>query len=188
MYHIPIAPGPPLFFPEFSLRSRREQPIRDVFNARKYEHWNTDVPSPQNNGPDALGGAAYNDMNPTNSRTVTKDYRQAQPYVVGSKSDALEKNPFFQKFDITQDPRNVARELQGAVYEYNPPRDQTVSQRLMSRNFDNRFEPAVQETKSFKAAIDIVSQFRPKLNDMKATYNRNVGPEPFRGSGAFSQN
>lgn len=168
MEHIQIASGPPLILPQFSLRSRREQPVRDVFNARQYEHWNTDAPGPTQNFPDVNKQAPLNDMNPINSRTVTRDYRQAQPFV--ASGNQLGNNPYFQKFDVATDPRNVARELRAAVYEYNPPRDQEVSNRLLARNFENRFVPESEVKVSYEKAIDIYAGLKPKLNDMKASF------------------
>ncbi len=55
-------------------------------------------------------------MAPLNARTHTRDVRQSQPYVPQLNTNTA-NNPYFQKFDITQDPRNVVRELQGSVYE-----------------------------------------------------------------------
>ena len=168
MEHISIASGPPLVLPQFSLRSRREQPVRDLFNARQYEHWNTDVPGPSQNFPDKNVQVKHQDMNPINTRTVERDYRQAQPFVANGAP--LGNNPYFQKFDVATDPRNVARELQSAVYEYNPPRDQTVSDRLLSRNFDSRYVPEPEVKATYEKAIDIYAGMRPKLNDMKAVF------------------
>lgn len=168
MEHIPIASGPPLVLPQFSLRSRREQPVRDLFNARQYEHWNTDMPGPSQNFPDTSRRAPHYDMNPINSRTVERDYRQAQPYVVGGGQ--LDKNPYFQKFDVTTDPRNVARELQGAVYEYNPPRGQEVAQRLLDRQLQHLNVPEALVKATYEKAVDVFSGIKPKLNDQKATF------------------
>lgn len=168
MEHIPIASGPALVMPQFSIRSRREQPVRDVFNARQYEHWNNDVGSPEQNFKDTSKSAPHYDMNPINTRTVERDYRQSQPYVVdGQQSFA---NPYFQKFDATRDPRNVAREMQSAVYEYNPPRSQEVSQKLMNRNFEGIYMPEAEVKASYEKAIDIYAGMRPKLNNMKAIF------------------
>ena len=168
MEHIPIGPTPPLILPQFSLRSRREQPVRDVYNARMYEHWNTDAPAPTQNFPDKNRQAPAYDMNPINTRTVTRDYRQAQPFVPGGA--ALGKNPYFDKFDVATDPRNVVRELRGSVYEYNAPRDQVVSQRMMSRNFASLNVPEGDVKVSYEKAIDLNAGIKPKLNDMKATF------------------
>lgn len=168
MLRIPVAPGPPLLFPEFSVRSRREQPTRDLFNARRFEHWNEDVPTTEQNLPPTDKQAAYQDMKPINTRTVERDYRQAQPFVASGPQ--LGGNPYFQKYDVTTDPRNVARELRAAVYEYNPPRDQNVNQHMLSRNFESMFVPPAEVGASYEKAIDISAGMRPVLNNMKATF------------------
>jgi hypothetical protein len=171
MEHIQIAAGPAMFMPQFNLRSRREQPVRDVFNARQYEHWNTDAPGPVQNFPDINKQGPLDDQKPINTRTVTRDYRQAQPYVPGgSGGSGFGKNPYFEKFDVATDPRNVARELQGAVYEYNPPRGQETSNRLLDRNFQTLHVPEAVVKKSYEQAIDVYAGMRPKLNDMKTTF------------------
>jgi hypothetical protein len=107
-------------------------------------------------------------MNPINTRTVERDYRQSQPFVVDGKQSTA--NPYFQKFDVTRDPRNVAREMKTAVYEYNSPRDQEVSQKLMSRNFEGLYIPECEVKASYEKAIDIYAGMRPKLNNMKAVF------------------
>lgn len=168
MEHIPIASGPPLVMPQFSLRSRREQPVRDLFNARQYEHWNSDQPGPSQNFANTTRQGPLNDMNPINSRTVERDYRQAQPFVAGGGS--LGHNPYFQKFDVTRDPRNVARELTAAVYEYNAPRGQEASQKLLDRQIQHLNVPEALVKATYEKAIDVYAGIRPKLNNQKATF------------------
>jgi hypothetical protein len=172
MEHIQIAPRPPLVVPEFSVRSRVEPPVRDLFNARRYEMWNTDAPSVSQNFPDINKANPFNDMNPINTRTVTRDYRQSQPFVVeGKGTQNMSRNPYFSKFDVATDPRNVAREMRAAVYEYNPPRDQEVSQRLVRRNFHQRFFGVWDnEEAAYEQAIDVYAGIRPKLNAHKAEF------------------
>jgi len=108
-------------------------------------------------------------MKPINTRTVERDYRQSQPYVAEDASQ-LSGNPYFQKYDATTDPRNVARELRSAVYEYNAPRDQTVNQHMMTRNFESRYVPEPEIGATYEKAIDVYAGIRPKLNNMKATF------------------
>ena len=169
MLRFPINPGPPMVLPEFSIRSRREQPTRDLYNARQYEHWNSDVPGPEQSRPDMSKAAPHQDMKPINTRTVTHDYRQAQPFEATAPSQ-LSGNPYFQKYDVTSDPRNVARELRSAVYEYNSPRDQSVNNHMLERNFESRYIPEPEVRTTYEKAIDIYGGMRPKLNDMKATF------------------
>ena len=168
MEHIEIAARPALILSEFSLRSRKELPVRDIFNARQYEYWNTDVPGPAQNFPNRGVQAPKQDMNPINTRTVVQDYRQSQPFDVDGPR--LGNNIYFQKFDVATDPRNVARELNGAVYEYNPPRDQSTNQKILSRNFESRYIPVLENQPSYNKAVDIYSGMRPVLNNMKTKF------------------
>jgi len=168
MEHIPIASGPPLVLPQFSIRSRREQPFRELYNSRQNEEWTVVAGSHDKNFINSSEHAPHYDMNPINTRTVDRDYRQSQPYVVDGQKTF--NNPYFQKFDATRDPRNVAREMQSAVYEYNPPRSQEVSQKLMNRNFEGLYIPETEVKATYEKAIDIYAGMRPKLNNMKAVF------------------
>jgi hypothetical protein len=89
---------------------------------------------------------AFMDMAPINSRTDDRDVRQSQPYVAqmntSSMNSSTMNNPYFQKYDITQDPRNVSREINGAVYEEkNIPggRGSSESKSIMDRGFHHRW-------------------------------------------------
>lgn len=101
--------------PEFTPRIRREKvvpltytAIDNIYHPRIY---NDGVPVNL-----TKKEAPYMDMAPINSRIDNRDVRQSQPYVPQLNTSTA-NNPYFQKFDITQDPRNVVRELQGSVYE-----------------------------------------------------------------------
>jgi hypothetical protein len=101
--------------PEFTPRIRREKAVApthtgidNVYHPRVY---NDGVPMNL-----AKKDAPYMDMAPINSRTDARDVRQSQPYIPQLNTSTA-NNAYFQKFDITHDPRNVVRELQGSVYE-----------------------------------------------------------------------
>lgn len=84
---------------------------------------------------------AFMDMAPINSRTDSRDVRQSQPYVPQTNSATM-NNPYFQKYDITQDPRNVSREINGAVYEdknIRGSRGSSESKAIMERGFHHRW-------------------------------------------------
>ena len=85
----------------------------------------------------------FMDMSPLNSRTDSRDYRQAQPYVPQINT-ASANNPYFTKYDVTQDPRNVIRELKGAVYEERTTRGALESKTIMERGLQNRWISAEQ--------------------------------------------
>jgi hypothetical protein len=120
--------------PEFTPRIRREkvipQTLTGVDNIYHPRVYNDGVPVNL-----AKKEAPYMDMAPLNSRTDTRDVRQSQPYVPQLNTNTA-NNPYFQKFDITQDPHNVVRELQASVYE-----DRTGSRKegktLLQRGFQH---------------------------------------------------
>ena len=60
--------------------------------------------------------------------------------------------------------------MQGTIYEYNPPRDQEVSKKLMNRNFEGFHVPESEVKATYEKAIDIYAGMRPKLNNMKAVF------------------
>ena len=155
--------------PAFSLRARREAPTLDTANARMFEHWRTDVPSLTNDRPQSGKVGRHMDMNPEASRTNFKNYAQAQPFV--HDGDALGGNPYFQKFDVTQDPRNVVRELRSVVNENKTDRGLAESKGLLSRSFDNRWlgpNTVVDKSLDTLSAYDKV--MKPTLNDMKKEF------------------
>jgi hypothetical protein len=101
--------------PEFTPRIRREKAVTlthtgvdNIYHPRVY---NDGVPANL-----TKKEAPYMDMAPINTRTDTRDVRQSQPYIPQLNTSTA-NNSYFQKFDITQDPRNVTRELQSSVYE-----------------------------------------------------------------------
>jgi hypothetical protein len=77
-------------------------------------------------------------------------------------TDALASNPYFDKYDIATDSRNVIRELRGAVSEAVMDKGVIESQKLLSREMESRW---VERETAFEL-------LRPKFNDMANTYNR----------------
>jgi hypothetical protein len=77
-------------------------------------------------------------------------------------TDALAANPYFDKYDIATDSRNVIRELRGAVSEGVEDRGVVESQKLLSREMESRW--VAPET-----AFELL---RPKFNDMGTRYNK----------------
>lgn len=130
--------APPTHFGEMTLRSRREVVTRDAANARLFEHWQTDGPSSYNNRP-VYGGQPYMDMMPTPSR-ADHSVNKGVP-VYDTASATLDTNPYFQKYDITQDPRNVARELNGSVVEDKYDRGLKQARPALDRTFSSRWLP-----------------------------------------------
>ena len=121
------------FRPEFTPRIRREKNVPQTFitteavsRPRVYGQDDMNTMTPANRTP-------FMDMAPISSRSDTRDVRQSQPYVPQINMPTA-NNPYFQKFDITQDPRNVVRELQGSVYE---ERGRKQNKSLVQRGFQH---------------------------------------------------
>jgi len=77
-------------------------------------------------------------------------------------TDALASNPYFDKYDISTDSRNVIRELRGAVSEGVEDRGIVESQKLLSREMESRW---VERETAFEL-------LRPKFNNMANTYHK----------------
>ena len=122
--------------PCFVLRTRNETASRDQTNSLHVEAWQTEGPWLQNDRPDVRHQAQFQDMNPINSRSTARNYLQNPTYTAGSAMGAkLGQNPYFDKFDVTSDPFNVARELRATVYEEKKDRGLEESRTLLERRF-----------------------------------------------------
>lgn len=157
--------------PQFSLRSRREVDTHDQVNSLFVEKWQTDAPWLQNDRPDVSGQRYFMDMNPINSRTLDRNYLQNQPFTAGNGStDQLADNPYFQKFDVSTDPFNVARELRATVYEEKVDRGLLESKRLLTRTYTTRWQPEDYAEKQQFNSLQAFERLRPQFNNMEKTY------------------
>jgi len=151
--------------PRFMTRSRREVNTIDAINARQFEHWQTDGKSGTNNRPDMNKQAPMFDMNPNTSRSNTQNYRSQPRYdATASRGNA---NPFFDKYDTSADARNMTRELRSSVYEDKNTEYLQESERLVHRQFDNRW---LDPTVAFQQA-QVAEQLRPKMDDIRMFYH-----------------
>ena len=150
--------------PRFVARTRREFDATDAINARQFEHWQTDGKSGTNNRPDMNKQAPFYDMLPNVSRTNDKSYRSQPRYEVdGSKGV---QNPYFDKYDTTFDARNMTRELRASVYEDKNTGYLKESEKLLQRNFDNRWINPTVVSQQAQAA----ERLRPKMDDIRLFY------------------
>jgi hypothetical protein len=85
-----------------------------------------------------------------------------------SQIDSLSMNPYFEKYDVGGDSRNIVRELRTAVTEGVVDRGVMQSQRLLERGFENRWTHG--NTQGL-APIDAYDLMRPKFTDMTKRYN-----------------
>jgi hypothetical protein len=170
--------------PQFTPRSRREDPTRDTANARHMENWQSSVPiqqaffRPQPAGSDfgySVGPKPKNGLNDQMGMSTRNkppislpapQFDPAGPKLVG--------NPFFDQHAPEFDPRKVARELNGAVKEDKMDRGITESQRIMGRGFSSRYVPQGFAEANQYDSLQAFELLRPKIDDGKTDY-RNLG-------------
>jgi hypothetical protein len=90
--------------------------------------------------------------------------------------DTLASNPYFEKYDVATDSRNVVRELRAAVSEDVTDKGVRESQKLLKRELENRWLPA---NFAEEKGIDQLSAFeimRPRFNDMSTDYRKSGPP------------
>lgn len=165
--------------PQFTPRSRREDPTRETANARQIEAWQSSVPIQQGffrpqpagsefgpkpkNGLNDQSGIATRNRPPISLPAPAFD--PAGPKLVG--------NVFFDQHAPEFDPRNVARELQGAVKEDKMDRGITESQRIMGRGFSSRYVPQGYAEANQFDSLQAFELLRPKLDDGFTDYRSN---------------
>jgi hypothetical protein len=158
--------------PRFVTRTRREVDATDSINARQFEHWQTDGKYGVMNRPDLNSQAPFYDMLPNVSRTNDKNYRSQPRYDVDAPRGV--ENPYFDKYDTTFDSRNTTREVRASVYEDKNTGYLQESQKLLQRNFDNRWLNPTVGIQQAQAA----EMLRPKMDDIRMFYvNKPVADE-----------
>jgi hypothetical protein len=150
--------------PRFIPRTRREVDPIDSINARQFEHWQTDGKYGIYNRPDMNKQAPFYDQLPNVSRGNDKSYRSQPRFDVDSSKGG--QNPYFDKYDTSFDPRNMTRELRASVYEDKNTGYFNESQKLLQRNFDNRWVNPTVVTQQAHAAEEL----RPKMDDIRKWY------------------
>ena len=168
--------GVPL--PQFTPRSRREDSTRDVINARNIEAWRSSPPikqpffrpEPSTTELDTRRNASFNDQAGILSRyqqpvsLPAPDFDAAGPKLVG--------NPYFDQHAPEFDPRNVARELRGAVKETKSERGSFESERLLRRGFSNRYVPEGYAESQQLDSLQAFELLRPKIDDVTHDYRK----------------
>jgi hypothetical protein len=87
------------------------------------------------------------------------------------QTNSLSDNPYFNKYDVASDSRNIVRELRAAVSEDVVDRGIRESQRLLQREMESRWTP---QGFAAEKGIDSLSAFelmRPKMNNMVKRYH-----------------
>jgi hypothetical protein len=86
------------------------------------------------------------------------------------QTDTLSENPYFEKYDVASDSRNIVRELRGSVSEDVVDRGVRQSQLLLRRELENRWLPS---NYAENEGIDNLSAYelmKPRINNDKRTY------------------
>lgn len=144
--------------PKFIPRTRREINPIDSINARQFEHWQTDGKYDTMNRPDLHSQVPFQDQLPNDSRMNENRYRSQPRY---------KENHYFDKYAISFDPRNKTRELNASVYEDKNTGFLQESERLVERNFDNRWlKPTISQ--------DAAELLRPKMDDIRTFYRNKT--------------
>ena len=157
--------------PKFMPRMRREVDAIDAVNARQFEHWQTDGKYGVMNRPDLNKQAPFYDMMPNDSRTNSRSYRSQPRFDADGPRGG--QNSFFDKYDTAFDARNMTRELRASVYEDKNTGYFKESERLLQRNFDNRWlNPTV-----IKQQAEAAEMFRPDNKDIRELYYNKPLPE-----------
>ena len=84
--------------------------------------------------------------------------------------DNMNRNPYFETYDVQGDSRNIVRELQSAVKEDISDRGVEQSRRLLQRGMESRWIGPKKE----EDGIDSLTAFelmRPKFNNQEKVYH-----------------
>jgi hypothetical protein len=86
--------------------------------------------------------------------------------------ESIGSNPYFDKYDVSSDSRNIIRELRGVVHEDVEDRGINESKKLLGRTFETRWLP--QDTIEAKGmnSLEAYELMRPSLNKMSVIYRR----------------
>ena len=86
--------------------------------------------------------------------------------------DTLSDNPYFDKYDVASDSRNIIRELRGTVSEDIRDRGVRESQLLLRREMDSRWLPQGYAQDKGLDSLSAFELMRPKITDMNKDYHR----------------
>lgn len=83
--------------------------------------------------------------------------------------DSFSQNPYFDKFNVANNSRNMARELRSVVYEDIDDRGVNESKKLLGRAFETRWVPQAKEVGL--NPVEAFELLRPSITQMSKTYN-----------------
>jgi hypothetical protein len=122
------------------------------------------------------------DMNPIDSRRGVNSYKQAVEFFPDADTktgiqppakapERFMQNPYLQRLDAVNEPRQIVRELRSAVTEDNREKYLDLSQKIANRNFSHVL---IQGTDIVPMATNLKAYelLKPKLDDFSTDYRR----------------
>ena len=109
------------------------------------------------------------------STAITKEENEYKFLLAQQKLlqvDTLSDNPYFDKYDVASDSRNIVRELRGTVSEDIRDRGVRESQLLLRREMDSRWVPQGYAQDKGLDSLSAFELMRPKITDMNKDYHR----------------
>ena len=87
-----------------------------------------------------------------------------------SSVDSISANPYFEKYDVGGDSRNIVRELRSVVHETIEDRGINESKKLLGRTFENRWvSNEIIQDKNLNS-LQAYELLKPAMNNMQKTY------------------
>jgi len=84
--------------------------------------------------------------------------------------DTLSDNPYFDKYDVASDSRNIVRELRASVTEDVVDRGVAQSQKLLRRELESRWLPASYAENQGIDSLSAYELMRPRMNKQERVY------------------
>jgi hypothetical protein len=172
------------------IRIRMEPNSRDTMNSRIYEAMPYSSSRTISTGDFSRNSRPIaQDMNPIDSRRSVGNYKQSieffptpdpiqtslgfQPQTSNIKlPERLESNPYLQRLDAANEPRQIVRELRSAVTEDNREKYIDFSQRLADRSFSHHWiQPQEAQTQQM-TNLQAYELLKPKIDDFSTDWHR----------------
>jgi hypothetical protein len=121
------------------------------------------------------------EMNPIDSRRGVNSYKQAVEFFPDADTQTgiqpkmkapspFMQNPYLQRMDAQNEPRQIARELRGAVTEDNREKYLDLSQKIANRNFSSVLLQVAEEEKMTN--LTAYELLKPKIDDFSQQYRK----------------
>lgn len=164
------------------IRIRVEPNSRDAMNARILEQM--PFTAARNITPNDIlksNKPLVQETNPIDSRRGINSYKQAVEFFPDADTqtgvqprmkqpERFMQNPFLQRLDAQNEPRQIARELRSAVTEDNREKYLDLSQKIANRNFSSVLLQVAEEEKITN--ITAYELLKPKIDDFSQHYRK----------------